>query len=574
MTDLFGFLHGVSPAWPLILGGVIALAIPSAPFRKLVMIAAPLVAIAAWFATREPGVYGLIDIGPLTLETFRYDALSRVWALVFVLIAFINGIYAFHERGRFSDAASMIYAGSAVGAVFAGDLLTLFFFWEITAIASAPLIFAAGGPAARRAGLRYLAIQVLSGVLVLGGATMWAAETGSWSFEALSLDSAAGWALLAGFGIKACFPLMHMWMTDAYPKATAFGAVVLSAFTTKMAIYALARGFPGLDLLIYVGAVMAAFPIVFAILENDLRRTLAYALINQLGFMIVGVGIGSELALNGAAANAFVGVIYMALMFMVMGAVLKRTGTVKATELGGLFSAMPLTGMFSVIGALAIVGAPLFSGFVAKTLILSSVHYEHITWLYVLLIFASAGVMEQSAFKVPYFAFFGRKRDWRVAEAPTGMLTAMGLCAFLSVYLGVHYEALYGLLPFEIDYKPYKLDSVVGQIQILLSGLIAFAALIWLKLYPLKDDRTILDADWLYRYVGDGAARWGAAMGRIVVQFFEALIGAGIKTFSRKLFAVFSPAGALSKDFPAGLMALWTAILLFGVLLVAYFSPL
>ncbi|MFW6412858.1 MAG: Na(+)/H(+) antiporter subunit D [Oceanicaulis sp.] len=573
MTDLFGFLEGVSPAWPLILGGLLALAIPSAPFRKLVMIAAPLLAIAAWFATREPGVYGLIDLGPMTLETYRYDALSRVWALVFVLIAFINGVYAFHERGRFSDAASLIYAGSAVGAVFAGDLLTLFFFWELTAIASVPLILAAGGPKARRAGLRYLAIQVLSGVLVLGGGTMWAVETGSWAFDRLNLGSAAGWALLIGFGIKACFPVLHMWMTDAYPKATAFGAVVLSAFTTKMAIYALARGFPGLDLLIYVGAAMAVYPIVFAIVENDLRRTLAYGLMNQLGFMVVAVGVGSELALNGAAANAFAGVIYMALMFMVTGAILKRTGTAKATELGGLFSAMPLTGMFAIVGALAVVGAPLFSGFVAKTLILSAVHYDHIGWLYALLIFASAGVAEQSALKVPYFAFFGRKRAWTVSEAPTGMLAGMGLCAFLCVYLGVNYEALYGLLPFDFDYEPYKIDSVIGQIQILLSGLVAFGLLVWFRLYPLRD-RTLLDLDWIYRYFGDGATRWGVAMSRLLVQFSQSRAGAFAGAARAKLFAVFSPAGTLSREFPAGLMALWTAILLAGVVLVAYFSPL
>ncbi|MFP4519415.1 MAG: Na(+)/H(+) antiporter subunit D, partial [Oceanicaulis sp.] len=226
------------------------------------------------------------------------------------------------------------------------------------------------------------------------------------------------------------------------------------------------------------------------------------------------------------------------------------------------------------VGALAVVGAPLFSGFVAKTLILSAVDYEQITWLYVLLIFASAGVMEQSALKVPYFAFFGKKRAWNVDEAPTGMLVAMGLCAVLGVYLGANYQALYGLLPFEIDYKPYKLESVIGQLQILASGLLAFAVLIWLKLYPLKDDRTILDADWLYRYVGDGAVRWGASMGRLLVQFFEGLLAGGFKAFSGKLFNLFSPAGALSRDFPAGLMALWTAIVLVGVVLVAYFSPL
>ena len=579
MADAFSFLAGLSPAWPLILGGLIALALPTHLGRKAVMIVAPLVGLAAWFATQEPGVYGVIELGPVVLETFRFDSLSRIWALVFLIAAFINGIYSIHDRSRWSDAASLVYAGSAVGAVFAGDLLTLFFFWELTAIASAPLIFAAGGPVARRAGLRYLAIQVLSGVLLLGGAALWAGQTGSWSFGGLNavsvfdLSGPAGWLILLGFGIKAAFPLMHMWLPDAYPKATGFGAVVLSAFTTKMAIYALARGFAGEDILVMLGLIMAVFPVFFAIVENDLRRTLAYALINQLGFMTVAVGVGSELALNGAAANAFVGVIYMALFFMVMGAVLARTGTVKATELGGLFKSMPATGLFAIIAGAAVVGVPLFSGFVAKTLILSAVHYEHLTLAYIVLIFASAGVMEQTALKVPYFAFFGEDRGHRVDEAPAGQLVAMGVAAFLCLLIGTQYEALYGLLPFAIDYEPYKAASVVGQFQILGAGALAFAVLIWLKLYPLKSDRTILDADWLYRYVGDAIARWGAAMGRILAGWSEQVLGENLKLLSRKLFNLFSPAGTLSRDFPSGLMALWTAILLAGVLLVAYFSP-
>lgn len=573
------FLTGISPAWPMIFAGILALALPWNLVRKALMIAAPLAGLGLWFAVQEPGVYGVIELGPFALETFRYDGLSRIWALVFLLISFINGIYAFHTRSRWADAASLIYAGSAVGAVFAGDLLTLFFFWEITAIASAPLIFAAGGAVARRAGLRYLAIQVLSGVLLLSGAALWYAQTGSWTFGGLNevgvfdLSSAAGWVILLGLGIKAAFPLLHMWLPDAYPKATSFGAVVLSAFTTKMAIYALARGFAGEDILITIGLVMAVFPVAFAIVENDLRRTLAYALINQLGFMVVGVGVGSQLALNGTAANAFVGVVYMALFFMVIGSVMDRTGTAKATELGGLFKSMPFTGTMSVIAGLAVVGAPLFSGFVAKTLITSAVHYEHLTLAYIILIFASAGVTEQTALKVPFFAFFAKGKAPRAQEAPIGQLIAMGLAAFLCIYLGTAYTSFYALLPFEIDYKPYKLDSVIGQIQILIAGALAFASVVWLKLYPLRNDRTILDVDWLYRYCADAVARWATAMGRILVGWSETVLGQGISGIGRKLFNLFSPAGDLSRDFPSGLMALWTAIMLAGVLLVAYFSP-
>jgi multicomponent Na+:H+ antiporter subunit D len=574
MTDLFGALHGINPALFLIAGGALTLALPWHYARKAVMLAAPLLGLAAWFATREPGVYAIIELGPLTLETFRYDALSRIWALVFLLAAFLNGIYALHARSRISDGSALIYAGAAVGAVFAGDLLTLFVFWELTALFSAPLIFAAGTPESRRAGLRYLAIQVFSGVLLLGGAALWASQTGSWTFGDIGLDSPAGLVLLIAFGIKAAFPLMHMWMQDAYPKASVVGAVVLSAFTTKLAIYALARGFAGTEILITIGAIMAAFPILFIIVENDLRRMLAYALNNQLGFMVVGVGVGTPLGLNAAAANAFVGVFYMALMFMAIGAVMHRTGTAKVSELGGLFRSMPITGVLSIIGALALVGAPLFSGFVTKTLVLSAVSYHGNMLVYALLVFAAAGVMELSALKAPFFAFFGQDRGHRVKEAPLSMLVAMGLAAFLSVYLGTHWQALYGLLPFAMDYEPYTADNVIGQVQILLAGAFAFALMVWLNLFPLRGDRPILDADWLYRRAGDGVVRWTGAMGVLLAGAIERGLGLVIGRWTRGLFNLFSPAGSLSRIFPSGLMAIWTGVLLAAVIIVAYFSPL
>jgi len=574
MSDAVSILNGVSPAWFLILAGLLAWAAPWSTARKALMLAGPVLALAGWFATRETGVYGVIELGPVVLETFRFDALSRIWALVFILISFINGVYALHERNRITDGAALIYAGAAVGAVFSGDLLTLFFFWELTALASAPLIFAVGTPEAQRAGLRYLAIQVLSGVLLLGGAAVWASATGSWAFTAIGTESAAGVILLIAFGLKAGFPLLHMWLPDAYPKATGVGSVVLSAFTTKLAIYALARGFAGEDILISIGLVMAVFPIFFALVSNDLRQTLAYALINQLGFMVVGVGLGDHLGLNGAAANAFVGVIYMALMFMTLGAVLLRTGTLKITELGGLYKSMPITALFAIVGALSVVGAPLFSGFVAKTLILSSAHHEHHDLAYTVLVYASAGVMELSVLKVVWFTFFGTDRGLRVKEAPQTMMLAMALAAFLCIFLGTNYHALYAILPFEMDYKPYKLESVYGQIQLLLGGMFVFALAIYFKLFPLKSDRTILDADWVYRRFGDGAARWGAAMGQLLFDAIGKLLSASVTGVRNKLFNLFSPAGALSKDFPSGLMALWTAIMLAAVLLVSYFSPI
>ena len=569
MTDLF---YGLSPAWPIIFAGLLCAAVPSHIVRKCLMIAAPLIAGFLWLVTPSTGVFGGIEAAGFVFETYRFDPLSRVWGVIFILATFINAIYALHERSRASDASTLLYSGAGIGAVFAGDLLTLFFFWELTALASVFLIWAAGTPAAFRAGLRYLVIQVLSGVLLLAGAVMYAGHTGSWAFNAIDVYAPGGVLIFLAFAIKAAFPLLHNWLQDAYPKATGVGAVVLSAFTTKLAIYALARGFAGMDMLVWIGAIMTAFPVFYAVIENDLRKVLAYSLNNQLGFMVAAVGVGSELALNGAAAHAFVHIIYKALLFMTMGAVLLRVGTTKATELGGLYKSMPITAFFCLIGAGAISAFPLLSGFVAKALTIAAVAEAGYGIPFLILIFASAGVLEHSGIKIPYFAFFAHDRGHRVKEAPANMLIAMGIASFLCVYLGINYGVLYDLLPFPVEYAPYTFDHIVGQMQLLLAALFAFTFLVRFRLYPAEVPGVNLDTDWFYRKFGNGVVRWGWAM-------LDRLFAAMGNQFARlrhklgeRFVAVFSPSGALSRDVPSGILAIWTGVLLGLVLLVAYFA--
>lgn len=570
-------LAQISPAWPVIIGGLIAALIPNFTLRKVLALIVPVLALVLWFNPAAPGTYGIIEFGGFTLETFRYDPLSRIWGLVFIIAAFINAIYGLHEKDRLADTMGMIYAGAGLGAVFAGDLLSLFFFWELTAISSVFLIWGARNNAAYKAGLRYLAIHILSGVLLLAGAVIRASETGSWAFDdTLTIETTGGFLIFLAFGIKCAFPLLHNWLQDAYPKATITGAVVLSAFTTKLAVYALARGYAGTDILIYIGAVMTAFPVFFAVVENDLRKVLAYSLNNQLGFMVVGVGVGTELALNGAAAHAFVHIIYKALLFMSMGAVLLRVGTVKASELGGLFKSMPATAVFCLIGAASISAFPLFSGFVAKALTLAAVAQEGHVMVWFVLIFASAGVLEHSGIKIPYFAFFAHDRGLRVREAPANMLIAMFLAAALCLWFGIFYGNLYEMLPFPeaaLYYEPYTFDHVVGQMQLLLGAMFAFTLLVRFGLYPEEKRSENVDSDWVYRRFGDGALRWAWAM----MDRLTAAIGNVINTVGRKLggrmFEAFSPIGALSRDIPSGLLAIWTSALLAIVLLIAYLAP-
>ena len=433
------------------------------------------------------------------LTPYRVDALSIVFGYVFHIAAFVSILFALHVKDTMQHVCGLLYAGSAVGALFAGDLLTLFVFWEVLAVSSVFLVWARRTERAYQSGMRYLIIQVMSGVILLGGLLLHVQQSGSLAFDFIGTDDLGGWLILLAFGIKGAFPLLHTWLTDAYPEATPTGTVFLSAFTTKTAIYTLARGYPGTELLIYVGATMACFPIFYAVIQNDLRRVLSYSLINQLGFMVCGIGIGTALAVNGAVSHAFVHIIYKSLLFMSMGAVLYRTGKIKATDIGGLYKTMPRTAVLCIIGAASISAFPLFSGFVAKSMIMAAAMKEgyHLIWLVLLL--ASAGVLKHAGIQIPYFAFFAHDSGIRTSEPPKNMLLAMSIAAFLCLAIGMYPDMLYRLLPYDYYYNPYDLTHVLAQTQLLFFAMLAF---VWLNLqgiYPPEKLAINLDAEWFYR---------------------------------------------------------------------------
>jgi multicomponent Na+:H+ antiporter subunit D len=500
----------------------------------------------------------------------RVDELSRVFAYVFYIASLLSVIYALHIKDNIQFVSGLIYAGAAIGALFVGDLISLFVFWEITAIASLFQIWARRTESAYRAGLRYLIVQVGSGVLLLAGTILHFADTGSLEFGALGLVSTGTTLIFLAFGIKAAFPLLHGWLQDAYPEATVTGTVFLSAFTTKLAIYALARGFPGTEILVPIGALMTAFPIFYAVIENDLRRVLAYSLNNQLGFMVVGIGIGTEMSLNGTAAHAFAHVLYKGLLFMSMGAVLYRTGTIKGSELGGLYKSMPWTAAFCIIGAASISAFPLFSGFISKSLILTAAADNHYTLTFLVLLFASAGVFHHSGIKIPYFAFYAHDSGIRCKEAPTNMLVAMGCAAFLCIALGVAPGFLYEILPYPVDFDPYTTSHVVNQLQLLLFSAAAFVFLQKTGLYPPELRSVNLDIDWVYRKalptaIGGVSEYLGGLTAR-----FRASVLRGIGAAVRYVQGHHAPTGALGDPWSIGATALWAALLLVAYVFMAY----
>jgi multicomponent Na+:H+ antiporter subunit D len=565
-------IANLPPGWVMIVGALL-LPVFAARLQARCVLGLSLASLLLFLLTPS-GRYGNLDVFGAELNLVRMDEYSWPFGIVFHLAAIVWAIYALHVQDTRQHVSGLLYGGAAIGAVCAGDLLSLFVFWELTAISSVFLIWAADSQRAFKSGMRYLIIQVTSGVLLLSGAIVQFAETGSLEFSSFVGEDGglgmAGRLVLFAFGIKCAFPLLHNWLQDSYPNATVTGTVLLSALTTKLAVYSLVRGFAGFEPLIWVGCTMTLFPIVFAVIENDLRRVLSYSLNNQLGFMVVGIGIGTDLAINGTVAHAFCHIIYKSLLFMSMGAVLYRVGTTKATELGGLHKSMPWTTTFCLIGAGAISGFPLLSGFVSKSMILAAAAEQQLLVVGILLLIASAGVMEHSGIKIPYFAFFAHDSGKRPQEAPKNMLIAMGIAATGCIVLGTAYPLLYALLPKEVDYQPYTFTHVITQLQLLMFASLAFVFLIKTRLYPEEKRATVLDTDWVYRK----ALPQAITMARDAVAKIDGSVRSGfLRGLSQTLTKVdegFNEKGLLGGTWSTKTMTFWASILLAASLLVYY----
>ena len=557
----------VSPGLILILGALI-IPLLRGRLRSAYLLMLPVLAFAHLLALPH-GELGQVQLFDLPLTTLRVDRLSLLFGYIFLIAALLGVIYGLHVQDTLQHVAALFYAGSALGAIFAGDLVTLLIFWEGIAVASVFLIWAARNERAFGAGMRYLIVHIGSGVLLLAGVLLHYKQTGSLAFGALGLGSPGTTLIFLAFGIKCAFPLLHNWLQDAYPEATVTGTVFLSGFTTKVAVYALARAFAGTEILVPIGTAMTAFPIFYAVIENDLRRVLAYSLNNQLGFMVVGIGIGTDLALNGAVAHAFADILFKSLLFMSMGAVLFRVGTVKGSELGGLYKSMPWTTGFCMVGAASISAFPLFSGFVTKSMVITAAMDGGYFWTWIILLFASAGVFHHAGIKIPYFAFFAHDSGKRCAEAPGNMLMAMAVTAVLCIAIGTFPGMFYALLPFKADYQPYSLDHVVAQMQLLFWSALAFTLLVRTGIYPPELRSTNLDFDWFYRRLGSNLGRRLEDATSRAWQWLVSVVGSGARRVNERLHRHHGPEGVLGRTWPTGTMAFWTTVMLAAYLILS-----
>lgn len=479
----------------------------------------------------ESGIATQAALLDLELSPLRVDKLSKVFGYIFALNSIAAALFALRLEDVRQQLAALFYIGSALGAAFAGDMLTLYVFWEMMAVSSTFLILARQSRRAQEAGFRYILAHLFGGLLMLVGIVIHFRATGSLEFTAFAQGSPGSWPILIGILVNASAVPFSSWLSDSYPEATVTGGVILSAYTTKTAVYALLRGFPGWEALIVVGCVMTVYGIIYALLENDMRRILAYSITNQVGFMVTGAGIGTALAINGAAAHAFCHILYKSLLWMSAGAVLAMTGRSKCTELGGLHKTMPWTLALGLIGALAISSFPGSSGFTSKSMIIQAAADSHLTWVLFILEVASAGVFLHAGIKFPYFVFFAKDKGLRPPEAPRHMLFAMSVPAFLCIYLGVYPEPLYAILPYDAGgFNAYKAGKVVAQLQLLM-----FSALTFFLMLPLlkRTDTIALELDWFYRkggrafyssvdyllnHLNDKAAAVGARLVQVILE--------------------------------------------------------
>lgn len=561
------WISELPPFVPFFLAALLAL-VTRGSLQAIIMLAAPLLGgLHLWFGV-APDIFYSYTLLEYELVLMRSDQLSLVFGYIFHIAAFVLVIYTLHLKDTMQHVAGLIYAGSAMGAVFAGDLITLFIFWELLAISSVFLVLARRDEDSVRASIRYLIYQVLSGVLLLAGALLYYEDTGSLAFDFIGTETLGGWLILLAFGIKCAFPFLHSWLTEAYPASSHTGAAVLSVFTTKVAVYTLARGYPGTDILIYIGVVMTCFPIFYAVLENDLRKVLSYSLINQLGYMVCGVGIGTALALNGAVAHAFSHILYKSLLFMSMGAVMYRVGHVYASDLGGLYKSMPKTTALCIIGACSISAFPLFSGFVSKSMVMTAMIQEGYDILWLALLFAAAGVFHHAGIKIPYFAFYHHDAGIRTREAPTNMLIAMAIAALLCILIGMQPQYLYAILPWQVDYWPYDTTHVLAQLQLLFFSALAF---VWLNkqgLYPPELHAINIDVEWLYRKFLPATASVIFRFSQGLVRGVEGVIHGSMKRAVAGIRGTSAGRFHFASSWPTGSMVFWIAVIL-GVFLVA-----
>jgi multicomponent Na+:H+ antiporter subunit D len=482
-----------------------------------------------------------------TLMLLKVDSLSYLVGVIFALITFFAVLYAAAVAAPRLHLFALLYAGASLGLVFAGDWITVLFFWELMAVVSTFLIWQEGGEAIG-AGYRYLLFHGLGGALLAAGIALLFVGAGSPIVGPLSGIPNATFQLwssiliVLGIGVNVAFIPLHTWLPDAYPRANFVASVFLSVYTTKAAVYLLARAQPGTEIVAFMGAIMAVYGVTFAVFQNDMRRLLSYHIVSQVGYMVAGVGlIGwlgatsaiGQLGLDGGMAHVFNHILYKALLFMVVGVIIWKTGENVLSRIGGLQKKMPVTALAFWIAAFSISGVPLFNGFVSKGMVVMAAEQTSF-WLWILLEIASFGTFV-SFLKLGYFAFL-RPGNVEASDPPILMQIGMLGTAALCVIIGVYPALLYSILPFPTTYAAYNPLQVASTVLIL-GAAAAFFFTIGRKILE-PHETGIKDFDVLYVHAGNGVKICAGELQLIFAKIYGCAVTAALALFTAGKYAM------------------------------------
>ena len=474
--------------------------------QKLVILSIPFLAAYNLFYTSSPSTIPFLTG---SLDLMHTDTLSVLFGSLFIFVSIIAFIYGFNTAKHSEYIAALIYIGSAISVVFTKDYISLYIFWELMALSSVFLILLKGTNFSRKAGLRYIVVHLVGGLILLAGIILQIHQTDSILIAPLELTSVSTILIFIGVLVNAAAVPFSSWLTDAYPESTLMGGVILSSITTKTALYVLLRVFAGVDILIFIGAFMAVYGVFFGLIENNIRRCLAFSVINQLGFKLLAVGLGSPLAIAGACLHAVCGVIYNSVLWMTAGSIIERTGKENFSDLSALRSKMPVIFTYALIGVASISALPLTSGFVSKKLIVKAVEKANLVGPWIMLEIASFGVILFIACKFIYFAFIRTNPNVVISVKKINpfMSISTSVMAFLCIYLGLFPKSLYNVVPYSAEllastpsyfsaiYIKYFSNSLISVQKFL------FTVSIFLIFINFKfiNNKITLDFDWFYR---------------------------------------------------------------------------
>ena len=367
----------------------------------------------------------------------RYGAKANYYALLLIMIAGMNGL------------------------ILATDLFAVYLFLEVAAVASYALVAFGLGHDELEAAFKYLMLSVVASAFILASIAVVFGMTGSLDFAAvasalkeLNAGAVVGVAsafFLVGFGLKAALIPFHAWLPDAHPSAPAPISAVLSGLLIKVSgVYAMTRIFlnvfgltPALSMvLMSLGALSMVVAAFLALGQKDMKRMLAYSSISQVGYIVLGIGIGTPLGIAGGLFHLFNHALAKGLLFLTSGSVQQATGTRNLDEMGGLAKRMPVTAATNLVGALSIAGVPPLNGFWSKLIIIIAlIQAGHP-------VFALIAVLA-SVLTLWYYllmqrkAFFGKLNEkWAaVKEAPFWMTAATVFLALLCVGIGILFSS-------------------------------------------------------------------------------------------------------------------------------------